>query len=275
MGPDVLDQWLNKISFAPDAAPWPTNAQSLAGLLEKDRQGLGLYAAGQYYFERKDFDRSAAALHTAMECRFLPRIFTAFANSEHGRGHPEEIVSYVKTRGPFALREGWVLMELALAESRCGDFGKAAAHYSQSIASCGYRVENFPPDCFEDYVRCLIKADHSGWASDRLKQRIAVDPSPLWPKMLSELSVGPGGGQASRLPTSGISAVVARAAPAPTGPPHLRSITWNPAMPSAQLDQNLVFEGDKVRGYKVIKILQNSVDMLTPEGASLTLRKEL
>jgi hypothetical protein len=31
---------------------------------------------------------------------------------------------------------------------------------------------------------------------------------------------------------------------------------------------------DKIRGYKVVKILQNSVDMLTPEGASLTLRTE-
>jgi hypothetical protein len=57
----------------------------------------------------------------------------------------------------------------------------------------------------------------------------------------------------------------------PTGPPVLRSIMWIPTRPSAQLDNNWAFEGDRVRGYKVTKISHDSVDLLTPEGASLKL----
>jgi hypothetical protein len=263
LGPGVLDQWLNKISFVQDAAPWPTNAQALVGLREKEREALGLLAVGEYYSARKDFGRSAEVLRAAMQCRFLPRILSAYAAAEHRRGHPDEIVSYIKSRGPFALREGWVVMELADAESRCGDFGHAAAHYSQCIASGGYGVESFPPDCFEDYIRCLIKADRANWANDRLKQRIAVDSSPLWPKMLAQLSKGQ--------PSATTATVSTPAPPTPTGPPHLKHIIWNAGMPSAQLDQNLAFEGDRVRGYKVVKILEDRVDLLTPEGNSLTL----
>jgi hypothetical protein len=59
--------------------------------------------------------------------------------------------------------------------------------------------------------------------------------------------------------------------PTPTGPPRLRSIMWVSTKPSAQLDNNWAFEGDHVRGYKVTKIGRDSVDLLTPEGASLKL----
>ncbi len=283
LGPEALDQWLKKISFDQNAAAWPTNTQGLVGLREKDRQALGLLDIGEFYSAKRDFARSAAVFRTAMDCRFLPRILTAYARAEHRRGHPEEIVSYLKSRGPFALREGWVLVELAYAESRCGDFGKAASHYTQCIASGGLGIEDFSPDCFEDFIRCLIKADRPNWASDRLKQRIAVDPSPLWPKMLAELSNSQQSAPATSPPViptvpgtnspapAGTPRVTAAAAP-PTGPPHLKTIIWNPGKPSAQLDQNFAFEGDRVRGYKVVKILQDSVNLLTPDGGSLTLR---
>jgi hypothetical protein len=46
---------------------------------------------------------------------------------------------------------------------------------------------------------------------------------------------------------------------------------WIPTRPSAQLDKSFAFEGDTVRGYKVTKIRQDSVDLLTPEGAGLKL----
>jgi len=67
------------------------------------------------------------------------------------------------------------------------------------------------------------------------------------------------------------SQVAAPSAPTPTGPPELRSIIWSSTKPSAQLDKSLAFEGDHVRGYKVTKISQDSVDLLNPEGASLKL----
>jgi hypothetical protein len=57
----------------------------------------------------------------------------------------------------------------------------------------------------------------------------------------------------------------------PTGPPKLRIIMWISTKPSAQLDTDWAFEGDHVRGYKVTKISHDSVDLLTPEGASLKL----
>ena len=267
LGPEVLEQWLNKVTFSQDAAPWPTNAQTLTGLREKDRQAMGFLNLGEHYFASNDFDRSAAALRTALECRFLPALLTAYARSEHRRGHPEEVVSYLKSRGPLALAQGWVAMELAYAESRCGDTGKAAAHYTQCIASGGYSVADFPPDCFEDYIRCLLKADRTAWASDRLKQRIALDPSPRWPRLLADLSQG----RPAASPKAASPAPPA-AAPVPSGPPQLRSIIWNPTAPSAQLDKTLALEGDRVRGYKVAKIHQDRVELLTPEGSSLTLR---
>jgi hypothetical protein len=119
--------------------------------------------------------------------------------------------------------------------------------------------------------------DRANWACDRLKQRIAVDSSPLWPKMLAQLKQGQPGVPTAGAPASAAAAtgLVAKPAPPPTGPPQLKSIIWNPGKPSAQLDQNLAFEGDRVRGYKVVKIRQDSVDLLTPEGASLTLRSRL
>ena len=64
-------------------------------------------------------------------------------------------------------------------------------------------------------------------------------------------------------------AVAAPVAPAPTGPPHLKNIIWNTGLPSVQLDQNLAFEGDRIRGYKVLKITQTTVDLLSPDGTSL------
>jgi hypothetical protein len=167
----------------------------------------------------------------------------------------------LKSRGAIALAQGWVALELAYAESRCGDTGKAAAHYTQCFASGGYSAGDFPPDYFQDYIRCLVEANRTNWASDRLKQRIAVDPSPLWPKMLAELSQ-------SRPATP------AAAAPTPSGPPQLKNIIWNANLPSAQLDKALVFEGDRVRGYKVMKIHQDSVELLTPDNTSLTVRSK-
>jgi hypothetical protein len=224
LGPEVLDQWLNKISFDRDSASWPTNTQSLVGLREKDRQALGLLAVGEYYSARRAFDRSATVLQMALECRFLPRILTAYARAEHLRGHPEKIVSYLKSRGPFALREGWVLVELAHAESRCGDFGKAASHYSKCIASGGLSIEDFSPDSFEDYIRCLVKADRVNWARDRLKQRIAVDPSPVWPKLLAELDSSQPAApvRSSPSPTTNSPSATAPANPpvVPGGPPN-------------------------------------------------------
>jgi hypothetical protein len=57
----------------------------------------------------------------------------------------------------------------------------------------------------------------------------------------------------------------------PSGPPELRHIIWVPTKPSAQLDKDWAFEGDHVRGYQVTKISPDSVELLTPEGASLKL----
>ncbi len=277
LGPEVLQQWLSKVSFAPDTAHLPANPQALTGLRERDRQAMGFLGVGEYYSGKKDLDKSAAALQMAMECRFLPQILAAFARCEYRRGHPEEIVNYLKSRGPTSLKQGWVALELAFAESHSGDAWQAAAHYSQCIASGGYSVGDFPPDYFEDFIRCLIKIDRANWASDRLKQRIAVDSSPVWQKMLAELkqsrAVAPGAISTASSSIAGTST----AAPAPlqpTGPPHLKNIIWNPGMPSAQLDQNLVFEGDRVRGYKVVKIRQDSVDVVTPDGKPLTLHSK-
>jgi hypothetical protein len=58
---------------------------------------------------------------------------------------------------------------------------------------------------------------------------------------------------------------------APTGLPTLKTIKWIPSRPSAQLDTSFAFEGDKVRGYKVTKIHQDSVELLTPKGETLKL----
>jgi hypothetical protein len=45
--------------------------------------------------------------------------------------------------------------------------------------------------------------------------------------------------------------------------------------PGARLnrDRSLAFEGERVRGYKPVKIHPDSVELLTPEAASLTLSK--
>jgi hypothetical protein len=95
--------------------------------------------------------------------------------------------------------------------------------------------------------------------------------------MLAELkqsrAVAPGAISTASSSIAGTS-TAAPAALQPTGPPHLKNIIWNPGMPSAQLDQNLVFEGDRVRGYKVVKIRQDSVDVVTPDGKPLTLHSK-
>jgi hypothetical protein len=65
--------------------------------------------------------------------------------------------------------------------------------------------------------------------------------------------------------------VAVKPIPNPTGRPELRKIMWIATKPSAQLDNNWAFEGDHVGGYKVTKISHDSVDLLTPEGASLKL----
>ena len=265
LGPEVLDQWLNKVTFAQESPSWPAKPEALVGLREKDLHAMGFSSLGNYYAGKQELDRSAVALRTALECRFLPALLPAYTRAEHRRGHPEAIISYLTSRGPIALAQGWVALELAFAESRCGDPGNAAAHYTQCIASGGYSAGAFPPDYFEDYIRCLLKLDHTKWASDRLKQRIAVDPSPRWPQMLADLSAAH--------PTAPAAASAPPAPPAPSGPPQLKSIIWNPNLPSAQLDKTLVFEGDRVRGYKVVKIHQDSVELLTPEGVALALRK--
>src|SRR5437660_9427630 len=164
-------------------------------------------------------------------------------------------------------------MELAYAEARCGDANADVPHYTRCLASGGYSVRDFSPTQFEDFIRCLIKVDRPQWAAQRLRERIAADPSPRWTKMLAELNPAgsnAGVGAGSR-PPAGVSQVAAAPAPTPTGPPELRSIIWSSTKPSAQLDKNLAFEGDRVRGYKVTKISRDSVDLLTPDGASLKL----
>jgi hypothetical protein len=233
---------------------------------------MGFWSIGQYYLERRKFDRSAAALRTALNCRFLQPILFSYSESEFQGGHPEAIVSYLKSCGNIVLRQGWVAMELAYAESRSGDANSAAAHYTQCLASGGYSVRGFSPTQFEDFIRCLIKVDRPQWAAQRLRERIAADPSPRWTKMLAELNpAGSSAGVAAGSRAPGVSQVVAAPAPPPTGPPELRSIIWSSTKPSAQLDKNLAFEGDHVRGYKVAKISRDSDDLLTPEGASLKL----
>jgi hypothetical protein len=273
LSPEVLDQWLAQVSFTDTAAAWPPDTKALTGFREKDRHAMGFWSIGQYYLERRKFDRSAAALRTALDCRFLQPILFTYSESELQGGHPEAIVSFLKSCGNIVLRQGWVAMELAFAESRCGDANSAAAHYTQCLASGGYTVRGFSPTQFEDFIRCLIRVDRPQWAAQRLRERIAADPSPRWTKMLAELnpagsSAGVGAG--SR-PPAGVSQVTAAPAPTPTGPPELRSIIWSSTKPSAQLDKNLAFEGDHVRGYKVTKISQDSVDLVSPEGASLKL----
>jgi hypothetical protein len=276
LSPEVLDHWLAQVSFTDTAAPWPPNTQALTGFRERDRHAMGFWGIGQYYFEHRKFDRSASALRTALDCRFLKPILFSYTESELQRGHPEAIVSYLKSCGPIVLRQGWVAMELAFAESRCGDAGSAAAHYTQCLASGGYSAGAFPPNTFEDYIRCLIQVDRRQWAAQRLKERMASDPSPRWTKMLADLNqpgsvtTGSIAGSAPRKPATA-SQVAAPSAPTPTGPPELRSIIWSSTQPSAQLDKSLAFEGDHVRGYKVTKISQDSVDLLNPEGASLKL----
>ena len=273
LSPEVLDQWLAQVSFTDTAAAWPPDTKALTGFREKDRHAMGFWSIGEYYLERRKFDRSATALRTALDCRFLQPILFTYSESELRGGHPEAIVSYLKSCGNIVLRQGWVAMELAYAESRCGDANAAAAHYTQCLASGGYSVRGFSPTQFEDFIRCLIKVDRRQWAAQRLRERIAADPSPRWTKMLAELN--PAGssasvGAGSRSPAVA-SQVAAAPAPTPTGPPELRSIIWSTTKPSAQLDKNLAFEGDHVRGYKVTKISQDSVDLLSPEGASLKL----
>ena len=228
---------------------------------------MGFWGIGQYYLKRRNFDHSAAALRTALDCRFLQPILFTYSESELQGGHPEAIVTYLKSCGNIVLRQGWVAMELAYAESRCGDANSAAAHYTQCLASGGYSAAAFPPGNFEDYIRCLIKVDRRQWAAQRLRERIAVDPSPCWTKMLAELD--PRGAPVPG--RSEIPQVAAASAPTPTGPPELRSIMWSTTKPSAQLDKSLAFEGDRVRGYKVTKISQDSVDLVTPEGTTLKL----
>ena len=267
LSPDVLDQWLAQVSFTDTAVSWPPDTQALTGFRERDRHAMGFWSIGQYYLDRQKFDRSAAALRTALDCRFLKPILFSYTESELQGGRPEAIVSYLKSCGPIVLRQGWVAMELAYAESRCGDTGSAAAHYTQCLASGGYTAGAFPPNNFEDYIRCLIKVDRRQWAAQRLKERIASDPSPRWSKMLAELNQP---GSSAGKPASA-SQVAAAPAPTPTGPPELRSIIWSSTKPSAQLDKSLAFEGDNVRGYKVTKIGQDSVDLLTPDGAPLKL----
>jgi len=151
------------------------------------------------------------------------------------------------------LRQGWVAMELAFAESRCGDANAAAAHYTQCLASGGYSAAAFPANNFEDYIRCLIKVERPQWAAQRLRERIAADPSPRWTKMLAGLNqAGSGAGSAPPRPASASQGAAAPAS-TPTGPPELRNIIWSSTKPSVQLDKNLAFEGDHVRGYKSYK----------------------
>jgi hypothetical protein len=269
LSPDVLDHWLAQVTFTDTAAASPPDTKALTGLREKDRHAMGFWNIGQYYFDHREFDRSATCLRTALDCRFIQPILSRYAEAELQGGHPEAIVSYLKSCGPIVLRSGWVAMELAWAESRCGDANSAAAHYTQCLASGGYSAGAFPQNMFEDYIRCLMKVDRPQWAVQRLNERIAVDPSPRWPKLLTEVKqTGPGTSPVSDKPATVQAAVPATT---PTGPPELRSILWISTKPSAQLDKSFAFEGDNVRGYKVIKISRDSVDLLTPEGASLKL----
>jgi hypothetical protein len=71
--------------------------------------------------------------------------------------------------------------------------------------------------------------------------------------------------------TAAASQVAVTPAATPTGPPELRSIMWIPTRPSAQLDKSFAFEGDNVRGYKVTKIRQDGVELLSPKGVTLKL----
>ena len=89
--------------------------------------------------------------------------------------------------------------------------------------------------------------------------------------MLADLNGGAPVPGRSDVHQPAVSQVAPAPAPTPTGPPELRSIIWSTTKPSAQLDKNMAFEGDRVRGYKVTKISQDSVDLLTPDGASLKL----
>jgi hypothetical protein len=267
LSPDVLDQWLAQVSFTDTSTASPADTKALTGFREKDRHAMGLWNIGQYYFDHQKFDRSATCLRTALDCRFIQPILSSYTEAELQGGHPEAIVSYLKSCGPIVLRSGWVAMELAWAESRCGDVNSAAAHYTQCLASGGYSAGSFPRNNFEDYIRCLMKVDRQRWAVQRLNERIAEDPSPRWSKLLTELKqTGPGTNTVSSKPAT---AVVPAAIP--KGPPELRSIMWIPTKPSAQLDKSFAFEGDNVRGYKVTKIRQDGVDLLSPEGETLKL----
>jgi hypothetical protein len=273
LSPDVLDQWLAQVSFTETTADAPADTKALTGVREKERHAMAFWAIGQYDMKRKNFDRSAADFRTALDCQFLKPILFNYTDAELQAGNPEAIVSYLKSCPPIVLRQGFVAMELAFAESRCGDANSAAAHYTQCLASGGYSAASFPRINLEDYIRCLIKVDRPQWAAQRLKERIAAgDPSPLWTNILAELNSGaasvPGRSETGQSTAAKSSATPD---PTPTGPPELRSIMWVSTKPSAQLDKNWAFEGDHIRGYKVTKINHDSIDLLTPEGASLKL----
>lgn len=266
---DVLEQWLAQVTFTDTATAWPPGTKALTGFREKDRHAMGFWSIGQYYFDHKQFDRSAKCSQTALDCRFIQPILSTYTEAELQGGHPEAIVSYIKSCPPIVQRSGWVAMELAWAESRCGDANSAAAHYTQCIASGGYAAGRFPPNNFEDYIQCLMKADRRQWAVQRLNERIADDPSLRWTKLLTDLKQTAPATNAVPAQPATVQAPVP--APTPTGPPELKSIMWIPSKPSAQLDKTFAFEGDNVRGYKVTKIHQDTVELLTREGETLKL----
>ena len=287
--PEMLEQWLNKITFTPQSVAYPSNVSAFQTFREKNLHATTFLELGDYYLGKNDFDRSAKALRTALECRFLPEILGDFMEADLARGHPEETLAFLKDRGPLALKQPWVAMNLAYTESRLGQYDKAAIDYTRCISSGHYAAESFPARRFEDYVRCLAKLGRTQWAKDRLQQRLRRDDSPIWTQMLEQLTQNalPGPEAPSALagsvePVASVSqsppvAATSTNTPTPlpaaeTGIPTLQAIMWNARRPGAQLGGKLLFEGESLRGYKLQKIRQDAVDLITPDGGSRTLK---
>lgn len=283
-GPGVLDQWLNQISFRPDAPAYPAAARTIASFRERDRHANAFDLLGEYYFSRNDLARSADAWRTALDCRFLPALLFSYTAAQHRRGQPCEIVAYLQSREPRALSPGWAAMEFAFAQSRCGNSASAVVYYTKCLASGGYSEAGFNPIHFEDFIRCLAKEGRTKWAAERLRKRMGVDNSPVWAQMLEQLNqdILPLPSAPSALGSSDATAPTPSALTLPyypprpreieTGVPKLKGIIWNPTRPSAQLDSHVAFQGDSVRGYRVVKIEPDRVELVAPDGKPLTVK---
>lgn len=289
--PGTLDRWLDQVTFHPGSAAYPATPDKLGSLRDRSRHAAAFDALGEYHRLRKAEASSAEAWRTALDCRFVPELLFNYTAAEHRLGQPGEIVKYLQTRGPRTLASGWVAMEYALAQSRCGNSTAAVVYYTKCLASGGYSEATFNPFYFEDFIRCLAKEGRTTWAAERLQNRMRMDNSPVWAQMLEQLNQETmplpsapsalSGGETSPVLSEPLPAAKSapklpyyppRPAEIESGVPKLKGIIWNPARPSAQLDSHVAFPGDKVRGYRVLKITPNQVELLSPEGSQLTVK---